>query len=159
MLQIHNNNKYDRCQTKLQKHKFPINDHVDILIEILQLLDGKSLGMAACVCKQWCSIVRNDSLWEHLCFKNLSPPRVRSVVVALGGYRRLYMVCIRPVVSRLKIRRVGESLLWNRNEVEVLLSLFCVEYYERLLEGGVIGYESQEKSLKFLCEAVNVVGT
>ncbi|KAI3828103.1 hypothetical protein L1987_02200 [Smallanthus sonchifolius] len=141
---------------------FPINDHVDLLIEVLQRLDGRSLGAAACVCRQWCSIVRNDSLWEHLCFRQLSPPPsvgTRSVVLALGGYRRLYMVCVRPVVSRLK---AGESevvrRVWNQREMELTLSLFCVEYYERLLGGGGVvgGGESPAKSLKFLCQAVNV---
>ncbi|KAI3703964.1 hypothetical protein L1987_74164 [Smallanthus sonchifolius] len=129
---------------------FPINDHVDLLIEVLQRLDARSLGAAACVCRQWCSIVRNDSLWEHLCFRQLSPPPsvgTRSVVLALGGYRRLYMVCVRPVVSRLKAGGV-----WNQREMELSLSLFCVEYYERLLGGG----ESPAKSLRFLCNAVNV---
>lgn len=156
MSQIHNNKK---------KHKFPINDHNDILIEILQRLDGRALSSAACVCRQWCSIVRSDSLWEHLCFRQLSPPPsvgVRSVVLALGGYRRLYMVCVRPVVmSGLKKRRVNDCepevvrRVWNRHEVELSLSLFCVEYYERLLVGGGVG-ESTPKSLKFLCKAVNV---
>ncbi|KAF5770981.1 putative F-box domain-containing protein [Helianthus annuus] len=134
-----------------KKHKSPhtITDHVDILTEVLQRLDGRSLSVAACVCRQWCSIVRNDSLWEHLCFRKLSVGS-RSVVMALGGYRRLYMVCVRPLVSRLKERRV-----WDRNEMELTLSLFCVEYYERLLGGGV-AVAGGAKSLKFLCEAVNV---
>ncbi|KAL7582874.1 F-box protein SNE [Lactuca sativa] len=165
MSQIHDNEDIQR-ETKRQKQCFPINDHVDLLIEVLQRLDGRSLGAAACVCRQWCSIVRNDSLWENLCFRHVSPPSVgvRSVVLALGGYRRMYMVCVRPVASRLKRRRFfsGESevvrRVWNRHEVELSLSLFCVEYYERLLGGGggVVSGESPAKSLKFLCKAVNV---
>ncbi|KAK1431095.1 hypothetical protein QVD17_14322 [Tagetes erecta] len=153
------------CDTILKTNKhnnFPINDHMDLLIEILQRLDGRSLSTAACVCKKWWSIVKNDSLWEHLCFRQLSmPPSVgiRSVVMALGGYRRLYLVCVRPVVSRLKRRRrvsYGES-----SEVEMWLSLFSVECYERLLGGGgggggVVAGESTAKSLRFLCEGVNV---
>ena len=74
------------------------------------------------------------------------------------------MVCVRPVVSQLKKRRMysAESevvrRVWNRHEVELSLSLFCVEYYERLLVGGggVVTGESPAKSLKFLCKAVNV---
>ncbi|GJV83501.1 F-box protein SNE-like protein [Tanacetum coccineum] len=138
-----------------------LNDHVDILIEILQKLDGRSLSTAACVCKQWHAIVRNDSLWEHLCFGKMSSQAslgARSVVMSLGGYRRLYMLCVRPVVTRLKKRRVnnGETehvkLVWDKREVELSLSLFCVEYYERSLCEN----ESTAKSLKFLCTAVNV---
>ncbi|KVI02063.1 F-box protein SNE-like [Cynara cardunculus var. scolymus] len=166
MLQIVDINGDLERETKKLEQNFCINDHVDLLIEVLQRLDGRSLAAAACVCRQWCSIVRNDSLWEHLCFGNVSPPPsigIRSVVLALGGYRRLYMVCVRPVASQLKRRRIdgGESevvrRVWNRHEVELSLSLFCVEYYERLLGGGgVVGGESRATSLKFLCKAVNV---
>lgn len=147
-------------------HSFNINDNLDILIEVLKRLDGRSLASASCVCKQWCSISRDESLWEHLCFRHVSPPPigVRPVVSALGGYRRLYMVCVRPVLSRLKRRRVssGESevvrRVWNQHEVELSLTLFCVEYYERLLVGGGGGGRDSPavSSLKFLCMPVNV---
>ncbi|XP_059316176.1 F-box protein SNE-like [Lycium ferocissimum] len=145
---------------------FFINDNVDVLIEILQRLDGGSLGVAACVCKLWCSITRNDSLWEPLCFRHVSPPPegVRTVVVALGGYRRLYMVCVKPVLDRLrksKLRRV-----WTQHEVGLSLSLFCVDYYERVFLGGGGGGRlggggggggaAAASSLMFLCNAVNV---
>lgn len=143
-----------------KRPKFCINDHVDILIEILKRLDGRSLGVAACVCRLWSSIARNDSLWEDLCFRQVSPPPsgVRPVVVALGGYKKLYMVCVRPVLSRLGggLRR-GDSdrvrRVWTRNEVQLSLSLFCVDYYERL---GRLGGDASASSLMFLCKPVNV---
>ncbi|XVF81460.1 hypothetical protein PTKIN_Ptkin15bG0157100 [Pterospermum kingtungense] len=150
---------------KEKRPKFFINDHVDILVEILKRLDGRSLGVAACVCRLWCTIARHDSLWEHLCFgRHVSPPpsSVRSIVVALGGYKRLYMACVRPVRSRLgRVRRAS----WAREEVQLSLSLFCVDCYERL--GGVAGSnnnsndgrlvgESSPSSLMFLCKPVNV---
>ncbi|KAJ9176790.1 hypothetical protein P3X46_012068 [Hevea brasiliensis] len=152
--------------------KFCINDHIDILIEILKRLDGRSLGVAACVCRLWCTIARNDSLWEDLCFRHVSPPPsgVRAVVVALGGYKRLYMVCVRPVLSRLGRRlRLGDSdrvgRVWTRDEVQLSLSLFCVDYYERLGRlggggggsgGGGGGGDTSAASLMFLCKPVNV---
>ncbi|KAF3443268.1 hypothetical protein FNV43_RR12950 [Rhamnella rubrinervis] len=145
---------------KEKRPKFCINDHLDILIEILKRLDGPSLGSAACVCRLWCAITRNDSLWEHLCFRHVSSPppsSVRPVVVALGGYKRLYMVCVRPVLSRLGdpdlVRRV-----WTRDEVQLSLSLFCVDYYERLGGGsGRLGSgDASASSLMFLCKPVNV---
>ncbi|XP_016444573.1 F-box protein SNE-like [Nicotiana tabacum] len=157
--------------------KFFINDNQDLLIEILKRLDGRSLGVAACVCKQWCAITRDDSLWEHLCFRHVSPPPdgVRTVVLALGGYRRLYMVCVRPVLNRLRKWKpigmesasdseVGRRVYWTRHEVELSLSLFCVDYYERVLlgggggggGGGRHGDAACTSSLMFLCNAVNV---
>ncbi|XP_052178715.1 F-box protein SNE [Diospyros lotus] len=153
-----------------KRPRFCINDHMDILIEILQRLDGRSLGAAACVCRLWRSIARNDWLWEHLCFRHVSPPPaagVRPVVAALGGYRRLYMVCVRPVLSRLsgvKRLRLGPGAggevaprrAWSRHEVELSLSLFCIDYYERLGGGGGRLGDASASSLMFLCKPVNV---
>ncbi|KAJ8748596.1 hypothetical protein K2173_007586 [Erythroxylum novogranatense] len=152
-------------QDKEKKPKFCINDHVDLLIEILKRLDGRSLCTAACVCRLWCTIARNDSLWEELCFRQVTPPPssgVRPVVVALGGYKRLYMVCVRPVLSRLGggggCRRVGDSgrirRAWTRDELQLSLSLFCVDYYERL--GRLGNGDASPSSLMFLCKPVNV---
>ncbi|KAK6238684.1 hypothetical protein QUC31_004153 [Theobroma cacao] len=164
MVQHHHRNRHRQDQETVEENKekrpkFFINDHVDILVEILKRLDGRSLGVAACVCPLWCTIARNDSLWEDLCFRHVSPPpsSVRSVVVALGGYKRLYMACVRPVLSRLgRVRRAS----WTRDEVQLSLSLFCVDCYERLggsnsSNGRLVG-ELSPSSLMFLCKPVNV---
>lgn len=67
----------------------------------------------------------------NLCFRHVLPPPIGvwPVVLALNGYRRLYMVCVRPILRRIKRRRInGESevviWVWNLNEVELYLSLF-----------------------------------
>ncbi|GMI76233.1 SNEEZY, SLEEPY2 [Hibiscus trionum] len=148
---------------KKRRPNFFINDHEDIIVEILKHLEGSSLGVAACVCSLWRSIVRNDSLCQrrtHLCFRHVSPPppSVRSVVVALGrgGYKRLYMACVRPVLSRLG--RVTKASSWTRDEFQLSLSLFCIYCYERFGDvGGIINdegkvvVESSSSSLMFLC--------
>ncbi|EXB98294.1 hypothetical protein L484_014280 [Morus notabilis] len=142
-----------------KRQAFCINDNIDILIEILKRLDGASLGIAACVCRLWSAVARNDSLWEHLCFRQVSsppPPSVRTVVVALGGYRRLYMVCVRPVLSRLGGDSALTRRVWTRDEVQLSLSLFCVDYYERLGKLGGGGADTSASSLMFLCKPVNV---
>ncbi|XP_047938439.1 F-box protein SNE-like [Salvia hispanica] len=128
--------------------RFSINDNMDVLIEILKRLDEKSMGVAACVCRLWCALTRNDALWEHLCFRQLSPPRegVRTVVAALGGYRRLYTLCVKPVLTRL----ANANAKRTTHEVDLSLSLFCVDYYERLFLAGAA---TPPSSLIFLCKA------
>ncbi|XP_010253014.1 PREDICTED: F-box protein SNE-like [Nelumbo nucifera] len=153
-------------EEKKKKTKFCINDHQDLLIEILTRLDERSLGVAACVCRLWCSICRNDSLWENLCFRQVSPPTpdVRPVVAALGGYRRLYMVCLRPVLSRLSRLSLGTGAnysggngrVWTRDEVQLSLSLFSIDYYERLGARKDGDAHASASSLMFLCKPVNV---
>ncbi|CAA0837005.1 F-box protein SNE [Striga hermonthica] len=135
--------------------RFSINDHTDVLLEILKRLDDdRSLAAAAGVCRLWRGLARSDSLWEYLCFRQLAPPpeRVKAVVAALGGYRRLYTACVRPV---LRTRRQGRTQVWTRHEVELSLSLFCVDYYERVMLAG--GRPPPSNSLVLgLCGTVGV---
>lgn len=146
------NNKRQRVN---QVPKFSINDHHDVLVEILRRLDGPSLCSAACVCRLWSAVARNDSIWEELCFRQVSPRpslSLRSVVSALGGYRCLYFLCIRPVLARLP------KLRWTRDQLQLSLSLYCVHYYERLYVGAWLG-DAPPSSLLFLRKPVNVVWT
>ncbi|XP_021766270.1 F-box protein SNE-like [Chenopodium quinoa] len=150
--------------------EYSINDYPDILVEVLKRLDGRSLGVASCVCRLWWSISKSDdSVWEYVCFRRVSPPpRVRTLVLALGGYKRLYMVCVRPVLGRWNgsgRSRCGAELtrrVWSRQGAQLLLSLFCVDYYEKLGSGGGgggggrIGSDAVPSSLMFLCKPVNV---
>ncbi|CAN0897485.1 F-box protein SNE [Linum grandiflorum] len=140
---------------------FTINDHVDILTEVLKRLDGRSLCVAASVCRLWNNIATNDAVWEELCFRHVSPrppSGVKPVVTALGGYKRLYMVCVRPVLSRKRRSGSGRTRVWSPEEVQLSLSLFCVDYYERLGDRSVAGSDatSAPSSLMFLCKPVNV---
>ncbi|CAH9116223.1 unnamed protein product [Cuscuta europaea] len=144
-----------------ERSKFCINDNVDIVIEILKKLDAPSLGVAACVCTLWSAVSRTQSIWENLCFRGQAPrpsDRVSTVVSALGGYRSLYMACVRPV--RLSSRSGdSDSGIVSRHEVQLSLSLFCVDYFERMLLGGD-GRDSPASppppSLCFLRKTVNV---
>ncbi|EOA14122.1 hypothetical protein CARUB_v10027267mg [Capsella rubella] len=150
------NNKRQRVtltQASASRPEFSINDHHDVLVEILRRLDGPSLCSAACVCRLWSAVARNDSIWEELCFQQVSPRpslSLRSIVSALGGYRCLYFLCIRPVLARLP------KLLWTRDQLQLSLSLYCVHYYERLYVGAWIG-DAPPSSLMFLRKPVNVV--
>ncbi|XP_057796773.1 F-box protein SNE-like [Salvia miltiorrhiza] len=131
----------------VKRNVYYINDNLDMLIEILKRLDGRSLGVAACVCRLWSALARHDSLWEHLCFRHLSPPPhgVRAVVAALGGYRSFYMLCFKPVGA-------AERRLSTRHEMDISLSLFCVDYYERVLLAGAARIPpAPSPPLIFLC--------
>ncbi|CAN7025600.1 unnamed protein product, partial [Brassica rapa subsp. trilocularis] len=149
-----NNNKRQRVKLVPE---FSINDHQDVLVEILRRLDGPSLCSAACVCRLWSAVARNDSIWEELCFRQVSPRPslpLRSVVSALGGYRRLYFLCIRPVLSRLP------KIIWSHDQLQLSLSLYCVHYYERLYVGAWhedAPPSAPPSSLMFLRKPVNVV--
>ncbi|XP_058744984.1 F-box protein SNE [Vicia villosa] len=147
-------------QQNHKRPKFFINDNTDILREILKRLDGPSLGVASCVCRLWCNLTtKDDSIWEHLCFRHVSTPppaTIRPVVVALGGYKRLYMICVRPVLSRLGESERVRKRVWTRHEVQLSLSLFCVDSYERLAAGGMIASDASPSSLMFLCNPINV---
>ncbi|KAF3774536.1 F-box protein [Nymphaea thermarum] len=142
-----------------------LGDHYDVLEEVLKHLDARSLCIAACVCKQWRLICNHDSTWEHLC-NRLAPAaattvsvfttnQIRSVVVAMGGFRRLYLMCIRPLFERLRPppgRSPGAGK-WTREQEQLSLSLFSIDCYERLgSELGESGSSSPSLSLRFLCK-------
>ncbi|XP_074580375.1 F-box protein SNE-like [Curcuma longa] len=142
--------------------RFSINDNVDLLEEILVRLDGRSLAAAACVCRLWGAVSRREGVWEAVCHRHAPPcgdgaaavgggggPATRAVVAALGGYRRLYRLCIGPALDRL----AGGGQV----PLSLSLSLFSIDCYERLGVGGAGGRQQQTpSSLLFLCKPVDV---
>uniref|UniRef100_A0A0E0KA13 F-box domain-containing protein n=1 Tax=Oryza punctata TaxID=4537 RepID=A0A0E0KA13_ORYPU len=143
---------------------YNINDNADLLAEILARLDGRSLAAAACVCRLWAAVARRDAVWEALCLRHVGPasgptagPATRAVVAALGGYRRLYRLCLGPALDRLG--RGGGAIAHAharaRLSLSLSLSLFSIDCYERLGGGGA-GRQPQPSSLLFLCKPVDV---
>ncbi|XP_076936653.1 putative F-box protein At5g04010 [Bidens hawaiensis] len=62
----------------------------EVLVLVANNLDPKTLAIASCVSKPWCSIMTLDHLWEHLCTKHFpSLTHLRSAVPTLA-YHRLY---------------------------------------------------------------------
>ena len=94
-----------------------------------------------------------DSVWEALCNRHVAGggPGTKGVVTALGGYRRLYRVCVGPVLDRLG--RIGWAAGPGEDpahlSLSLSLSLFSIDCYERL--GG-----RQRSSLLFLSSPVDV---
>lgn len=65
------------------------------------------------------------------------------------------MVCVRPVLSRLGESEMVRNQVWTRHEVQLSLSLFCIDSYERLA-GGMVASDAAASSLMFLCNPINV---
>lgn len=148
---------------------YNINDNADILAEILSRLDGRSLAAAACVCRLWAAVARRDAVWEALCLRHVGPPAppasagpaTRAVVAALGGYRRLYRLCLGPALDRLaKVQAQAQAARAHHLSLSLSLSLFSIDCYERLGAGaaGKPGRKQQPQpsSLLFLCKPVDV---
>lgn len=91
---------------------------------------------------------RQEAVWEQLCGGKVAKEE-KSVVIALGGYRRLYHICVGPVQNRMQDVDEGRrrSIRWGRHEIQLFMSLFSIDYYERL------GCGSRGSSLMFLCKA------
>lgn len=153
---------------------YNINDNADILAEILARLDGRSLAAAACVCRLWAAVARRDAVWEALCLRHVGPapsaaaaaavagPATRAVVAALGGYRRLYRLCLGPALDRLA-QAQAQAARAHHLSLSLSLSLFSIDCYERLGSGGgpsagasAPGRRQQPSSLLFLCKPVDV---
>ncbi|KAG6493533.1 F-box protein SNE-like [Zingiber officinale] len=151
---------------------FSINDNVDLLSEILGRLDGRSLAVAACVCSLWSAVGRREGVWEAVCLRHApfgkgaaetaTVGSTRSVVAALGGYRRLYRLCIGPALDRLASGGGGNvppSASSARHlSLSLSLSLFSIDCYERLGVGTAAAGGRQQKpaSLLFLSKPVGV---
>ena len=116
----------------------PLQYNEDIVVEVLKHLDSKSLAMAACVNRHWKRAAETESLWERICSKQWPPAaadskKMRSVVIALGGYRRFFIVCLRPLLDRCQLP--CKSRAWCDRDAEFIplsLSLFSMDCYERL---------------------------
>lgn len=136
------NKKVARCQDE-------VANNVDMLNEIFKHLDGVSLAMASCVSKKWKQATDDEGLWEAICTRHwpssasCQSGQLKSVVVALGGFRRLYVNCLHPLLSRnnsnykhLKSKDPPSSSSskqkWSNDEVYLSLSLFSIDCYERI---------------------------
>jgi len=123
--------------------------NVDMLNEIFKHLDAASLAMASCVSKKWKQASDDEGLWEAICTRHWPSTassqcgQLKSVVVALGGFRRLYVNCLHPLLSRsnnsLKSCSISKGGLssgkqkWSKDEVYLSLSLFSIDCYERII--------------------------
>ncbi|KAK7283272.1 hypothetical protein RIF29_12685 [Crotalaria pallida] len=130
----------------------------NLLFEVLKHVDARTLGMAGCVNKQWQKTASDERLWELICTKqwpNTGCPeqQLRSVVLALGGFRRLHSLYLwrlsKPQKSSSSSSSSSSSY-WptspspqvvrtnkpvprlGKDEVHLSLSLLSILYYEKM---------------------------
>lgn len=101
----------------------------NLLFEVFKHVDARTLATAAGVSKQWFKTAHDERLWELLCTKHwtnlgCANQQLRSVVLALGGFRRLHSLYPFPPM-------IGCSP-WGKDEVHLSLSLLSIRYYEKM---------------------------
>ncbi|GMH18815.1 hypothetical protein Nepgr_020656 [Nepenthes gracilis] len=75
----------------------------DIFYDILRRLDGATLASAACACAAFCSISREEKLWEDVCYSlwpSTSRDDVRNLISSIGGFRKFYADCYPLIVNK-----------------------------------------------------------
>ncbi|GER34630.1 F-box family protein [Striga asiatica] len=129
----------------------------NLLYEVLRHVDdGRTLAKAACVSRQWRRTAQDDRLWELICTRHYhrSPMQLRAVVLALGGFRRLYSTHLWPLLkpaapspsappassawpglppAPAPPTRAGKSKArWGKDEVNLSLSLLSIKCFEKM---------------------------
>lgn len=131
----------------------------NLLYEVLRHVDPRTLAASACVSKQWKKTAEDERLWEMICTEHYAkdPLQLRAVVLALGGFRRLYSLYLWPLLkpsssssfaasqpsastwpclplARIPAKAAAGSVKarWGKDEVNLSLSLLSIRYYEKM---------------------------
>uniref|UniRef100_A0A7N0TQ23 F-box protein GID2 n=1 Tax=Kalanchoe fedtschenkoi TaxID=63787 RepID=A0A7N0TQ23_KALFE len=129
----------------------------NLLYEVLKHADAKTLATAACVCRGWSRTAADERLWELICTRQWNNigcgnQQLRSVVLALGGFRRLHSLYIWPLSKPASSSSSSSSPVaasasastssgwrvkprqqrWGKDEVHLSLSLLSIRYYEKM---------------------------
>ncbi|XP_038984131.1 F-box protein GID2-like [Phoenix dactylifera] len=126
----------------------------DLVFEVLKRADARTLAAAACVSRRWRMMAEDERLWEAVCVRHWASigcgnQQLRSVVLALGGFRRLHSVYLLPLLKP-SLRRPaaipplhlpatataaaggGLPARWGKDEVQLSLSLLSIGYFEKM---------------------------
>ncbi|KAL9683544.1 hypothetical protein QQ045_015366 [Rhodiola kirilowii] len=132
----------------------------NLLYEVLKHADAKTIATAACVNKTWSRTAADERLWELICTQQWNNigcgnQQLRSVVLALGGFRRLHSLYIWPLSKPASSSSSSPSTSpiapstsatstsssgWKlkpkarlgKDEVHLSLSLLSIRYYEKM---------------------------
>ncbi|GAV82389.1 hypothetical protein CFOL_v3_25841 [Cephalotus follicularis] len=75
----------------------------DIFYDILRRLDGPTLANAACCCAAFCSVSKEERLWENVCssmWPSTNREDVKSLISSIGGFRKFYADCFPLIVNK-----------------------------------------------------------
>ncbi|OVA05782.1 hypothetical protein BVC80_9037g50 [Macleaya cordata] len=75
----------------------------DLFHDILGRLDGTTLASAACACAAFCSISKEEKIWENVChslWPSTNRDDVRSLISSIGGFRKFYADCFPLIVNK-----------------------------------------------------------
>lgn len=100
----------------------------NLVFEVLKHVDARTLAMAACVNREWHKTAQDERLWELICTKlwantGCGEQQLRSVVLALGGFRRLLALYLFPLSKPLRL---------GKDELHLSLSLLSIRYFENI---------------------------
>ncbi|KAG2666246.1 hypothetical protein I3760_15G048700 [Carya illinoinensis] len=136
-----------------------VNLDENLLYEVFKHVDARTLGAASCVSKLWHRTAQDERLWELICTRHwanigCATHQLRSVVLALGGFRRLHSLYIwrlsKPQSSAGSSSSSSSSASpsswasfpsmigskpptrWGKDEVNLSLSLLSIGYYEKM---------------------------
>ncbi|XP_021994262.1 F-box protein GID2-like isoform X1 [Helianthus annuus] len=137
----------------------------NLLYEVLKHVDARTLGAVGCVNKLFNRTAQDERLWELICTQhwakigsNNNNDQFRAVVLALGGFRRLYShylwplskpssssssdglslcgsssvwPCLPPQQPRTAKPPAAKSR-WGKDEVQLSLCLLSIRFYEKM---------------------------
>ncbi|URD99223.1 F-box domain [Musa troglodytarum] len=115
----------------------------DLILEVLKRADARTLGRAACASRRWRRLAEDERLWEAVCTRDwvrvpYGERQLRSVVLALGGFRRLHSLYILPFLAAAAAspspmtRRAHLRPRWGKDEVQLSLALLSISYFEKM---------------------------
>ncbi|OIV91323.1 hypothetical protein TanjilG_01941 [Lupinus angustifolius] len=98
----------------------------DFFYDILRRLDGATLASASCTCATFCSISKEERLWENVCssvWPSTNREDVKSLISCMGGFRKFCADCFPLIVNK----HVAEYQ--QNNYLEYPDNLTEAEYY------------------------------
>ncbi|XP_074320901.1 F-box protein GID2-like [Silene latifolia] len=119
----------------------------NLLYEIFKHADARTLAVFSCVSKIWNRTAQDERLWELICTRRWidvnhggGEKQLRSVVLALGGFRRLYSLYLSKTAGSASVAASAPlaaggrrgSKRWGKDEVNLSLSLLSIQFYEKM---------------------------